>query len=343
VVEWVEVRGKSVDVAVAAAMQELGISNRDGIDVEVIQEPERGFLGLGGRDAIVRVKPRPISRNRRRKRGRGEGSDRSEPSERRPTSTQRTDRQGPARQGGSSETGRPGGRAAAGRSVSRGGPSNSRGNSYGSRTARAGSGRSEGGRSGSPGNRVDFPRHARTEPSTADPHAQAPMVEEFLTGLLDSFGLDGRVVVVVEDEVIVVTIEGEQSEALVGPRGSVMEAIHEITKTVLHRQEADTARVRIDIAGYAERRRQALSIYASQLIDQVLAEGGEIMLEPMSASDRKVIHDAVGARDGVESYSEGEPPRRYVVIATTGEESVPGEPVDDDVPDAFDDELDNEG
>lgn len=169
------------------------------------------------------------------------------------------------------------------------------------------------------------------------------MVEEFLTGLLDSFGLDGRVVVVVEDEVIVVTIEGEQTEALVGPRGSVMEAIHEITKTVLHRQEADTARVRIDIAGYAERRRQALSIYASQLIDQVLAEGGEIMLEPMSASDRKVIHDAVGARDGVESYSEGEPPRRYVVIATTGEESVSGESVDDDVPDAFDDELDNEG
>lgn len=157
--------------------------------------------------------------------------------------------------------------------------------------------------------------------STANPHEQAPMVEEFLNGLVASFGLDGQVTVSVEDEVIIATIDGEQTEALVGPRGSVMEAIHEITKTVLHRQVDDTARVRIDIAGYAERRRQALSIYAAQLIEQLVGEGGEIMLEPMSAADRKVIHDAVAERDGVRSYSEGEPPRRYVVIATTDEPS----------------------
>jgi spoIIIJ-associated protein len=143
------------------------------------------------------------------------------------------------------------------------------------------------------------------------------MVEEFLNGLVASFGLEGQVNVSVDDEVIIATIDGEQTEALVGPRGSVMEAIHEITKTVLHRQADDTARVRIDIAGYAERRRQALSIYATQLIDQITSEGGEIMLEPMSAADRKVIHDAVADREGVRSYSEGEPPRRYVVIATT--------------------------
>ena len=54
-VEWVEVRGKTVDVAVAAAMQELSIPDREGVDIEVIQEPEKGFLGLGGKDAIVRV------------------------------------------------------------------------------------------------------------------------------------------------------------------------------------------------------------------------------------------------------------------------------------------------
>lgn len=160
----------------------------------------------------------------------------------------------------------------------------------------------------------------RTPPSDADLNEQAPMVEDFLTGLLESFGLDGQVAVRIDEDVIVATIEGEQTEALVGPRGSVMESIHEITKTVLHRQVDDTARVRIDIAGYAERRRQALSIYARQLIDQVMAEGGEIMLEPMSAADRKVIHDAVAVREGVESYSEGEPPRRYVVIATIEEQ-----------------------
>jgi spoIIIJ-associated protein len=94
----------------------------------------------------------------------------------------------------------------------------------------------------------------------------------------------------------------------------VRSAIHELTRTVMQRYAQDTARLRLDIAGYAERRRQALTIYAERLIDQLLEEGGEIMLEPMSPSDRKVIHDAAAARDGVGSYSEGEAPRRYVVL-----------------------------
>jgi hypothetical protein len=75
-----------------------------------------------------------------------------------------------------------------------------------------------------------------------------------------------------------------------------------------------------------------LSIYAAQLIEQVAGEGGEIMLEPMSAADRKVIHDAVALHSGVRSYSEGEPPRRYVVIASveTDEESPGDEEISED-------------
>jgi spoIIIJ-associated protein len=133
--------------------------------------------------------------------------------------------------------------------------------------------------------------------------------------LVDSFGLDGSGMVESDVDVRSARVEGEQTEALVGVGGSVLDAVHEITKTTLHRQFKDTARVRLDIAGYAERRRQALSIYAGQLIDQVKTEGGEIMLEAMSAADRKVIHDSVAAVEGVRSYSEGEPPRRYVVIS----------------------------
>jgi spoIIIJ-associated protein len=86
----------------------------------------------------------------------------------------------------------------------------------------------------------------------------------------------------------------------------------------MQRYAHDTARLRLDIAGYAERRRQALTIYAERLIDQLLVEGGEIMLEPMSPADRKVIHDAAAAREGVTSYSEGESPRRYVVLTALG-------------------------
>ena len=117
------------------------------------------------------------------------------------------------------------------------------------------------------------------------------------------------------ESIIIANVNGEQTEALVGVRGSVRSALHELTRTVLQRYAQDSARLRLDVAGYAEKRRQALTIYAEGLIDQLLADGGEIMLEPMSPADRKVIHDAAAARDGVSSYSEGEAPRRYVVLA----------------------------
>ena len=144
---------------------------------------------------------------------------------------------------------------------------------------------------------------------------QMPVVEEFLTGLVGAFGLEGAVDVSIDGDVIVANVAGSQTEAMVGPRGAVIESIHELTKTVLHRRTQSSARLRLDVAGYAERRRQALSIYANQLLDQVTQEGGEVMLEPMSAADRKVIHDAVAQREGVRSYSEGQAPQRYVVIS----------------------------
>ncbi len=151
---------------------------------------------------------------------------------------------------------------------------------------------------------------------------QAQIAREFLEGLVGSFGLEGEVLTKIEDDVIIADVEGEQTEALVGVRGSVRSAIHELTRTVLQRYAHDTARLRLDIAGYGERRRQALSIYADQLIEQLKTEGGEIMLEPMSPADRKVIHDAAAAHERVSSYSEGEPPRRFVVLSIE-EESQP--------------------
>jgi spoIIIJ-associated protein len=93
----------------------------------------------------------------------------------------------------------------------------------------------------------------------------------------------------------------------------------------MQRYASDSARLRLDIAGYAERRREALTIYANQLIEQLTEDGGELMLEPMSSADRKVIHDAAAASERVISYSEGEPPRRYVVLASTADRDSDGE------------------
>ena len=73
--------------------------------------------------------------------------------------------------------------------------------------------------------------------------------------------------------------------------------------------------MRLDIAGYSARRREALKIYAGRLAETVKEDGREAMLEPMNAADRKVVHDAIAEIDGVRSFSEGEDPNRSVVVA----------------------------
>ena len=269
----IEVRARTVDLAVEAAMQELGVEDREQLAVEVIQEPEKGFLGFGGQDAVVRVKRRKSRRrrNERKRESKGQGQGR----------VAKQNAPVPAKNGDGKQRGQRNQTQSKGRHMS------------------------EQGEKREP--KVDD----RPEMSIEE---QARIAAEFLEGLVDAFGLEGTVTTKIDGDVIVADVDGEQTEALVGVRGSVRSAIHELTRTVMQRYAHDTARLRLDIAGYAERRRQALTIYAERLIDQLLGEGGEIMLEPMSPADRKVIHDAAAAREGVSSYSEGESPRRYVVL-----------------------------
>lgn len=151
---------------------------------------------------------------------------------------------------------------------------------------------------------------------TISPEEREQLVSEFLTGVLSAFDLDGTVEVRTEDDVLFADVTGDQTEALVGTKGSVMQALHELTRTVVQRKTQEGVRLRLDVAGYAARRREALGIYANRLVEQLREEGGgEVMLEPMNPADRKVIHDAVAELEGAESYSEGEEPRRSVVIA----------------------------
>ncbi len=146
---------------------------------------------------------------------------------------------------------------------------------------------------------------------------QADVVRGFLNGLLEAFGLEGDVQVVVEDDAVVAQVFGDQTEALVGDRAVILQAVLELTRTVVQRQTHDGVRIRLDIAGYRERRREALAIYAGRLGERVLQDGAELQLEPMNAADRKVIHDSVADIDGIRSYSEGEEPRRFVVLGPT--------------------------
>ncbi len=294
-VEWVEVKGTSVDVAVKAALTELGIDDEGRAEVKVLQEPQRGFLGIGRQDAIVRVKP-SSPRSSRKKKGKARAARTAKPRSRAANQTKgRKGSNGSSGKQSRSSSSRPG----------RGERKSSRSSDHKRAAAPKKVAEREGRRvTGDDGSVKDLG------------NKQAAVVDGFLSGLLGEFGLEGSVKTSFDGRFVQADVIGDQTEALIGPKANVMQAVHELTKTVVQRKTARNCRLRLDIAGYGERRRKALSIYATQLADQVVQEGGEVMLEPMKASDRKVVHDAVAAVDGVGSYSEGAEPRRSVVIST---------------------------
>lgn len=146
---------------------------------------------------------------------------------------------------------------------------------------------------------------------------QADIVQGFVEGLVDAFGYDAEVArEKIDDDTIEVRVDGEDLGLLVGPRGNTLQAIHELSRTVVQRTATGTheGRVRLDVAGYRQRRREALERFTQKLADQARTSGTAQVLEPMSAADRKVVHDTVNEIDGVHTTSEGEDARRHVVI-----------------------------
>jgi spoIIIJ-associated protein len=116
-----------------------------------------------------------------------------------------------------------------------------------------------------------------------------------------------------DDGAIEVRLDGGDLGMMIGPRGQTLLAIQDLTRLAAQRSEHAT-RLRIDIGGYREKRREALVRFTEQVARDVVSSGTARRLEPMSAADRKVVHDAAGVIDGVTTTSEGEDPNRRVVI-----------------------------
>jgi spoIIIJ-associated protein len=146
---------------------------------------------------------------------------------------------------------------------------------------------------------------------------QGAAAAEFLVGLAKALGVDGVTTrtEMVGDNEVEVRLQGSDLGLLIGPRGQTLQAVQDLTRLAVQRHDDDrSARLRIDIAGYRERRREALARFTEQVVAQVVATGEARALEPMSAADRKVVHDVVNTLAGVSTRSEGEDPFRRVVI-----------------------------
>lgn len=299
--EWVETTGSTTDEAKSAALDQLGVDEQDA-EFEILEEAKSGLFGLTRREARVRARVRPTSprpkverRDRRRKqttsRGQASESGASASSARSESSGSDADAEFVAAKASARKRTSPSRRAPKAEIVN---PSDSDGNQQ----------------EGTP---------MTSEDVTVE--EQAEIIAEFVGGLVEAFGLDGEVTQDrIDDETIEMQVNGDDLGLLIGPKGQTLSAIQELSRTVVQRRASGShhGRVRLDVSGYRQRRREALGRFATQVAEEVRESGVQKALEPMNAADRKVVHDTVNEIDGVSTMSEGEDQRRRVVLIPQG-------------------------
>jgi spoIIIJ-associated protein len=334
--EWVETTGRTIEEAKDAALDQLGVDETDA-EFVMVSEPRAGLFGRMRGEARVRARVRPTSPRPKRTRARRSGEQ----------------REGGARRSGGSGRGGDRSRSSAGVAVAEDSDAETTGSatdvpsSNGSgagptkrRRSRSRGGASRDGGSGTNGARVTEPgeeeavpspsstRRNRSRPSgstkeeavgeTMTLEEQGESAREFVAGLIDELGLSAEVSTrVVDEETAEVVVEGPELGVLVGPGGATLAALQELARTfVQKRTGGQSSRIIVDVAGYRAKRTAALQRFATQIAEEVTSSGSERALEPMSAADRKVVHDTINEIGGLSTRSEGEDPRRYVVISS---------------------------
>jgi spoIIIJ-associated protein len=302
--EWVVTTAKTLEEAKDLALDQLGVDEADA-EFEVLDEPKPGLFGRMRGEAKVRARVRPtqarpkVERRKRRVKGDDKPDDRAE-------ATTDDDASPAAGVADVRDNGQQAARAG----------------------GRAGRKRSEGKVDASSGDGKEAPM-SDERGSSESPRAQRvpegdlPTVEAaataFLNGLTTAFGVAAEVSVVPvdgDDDDLEARVEGTDLGVLIGPAGQTLSAIQELTRLAVQQQRGGVRGgwLRVDVSGYRVKRREALERFTTQVVEQVLASGSAKALEPMNSADRKVVHDTATRLGGVATSSEGEEPRRRVVI-----------------------------
>ena len=147
------------------------------------------------------------------------------------------------------------------------------------------------------------------------PEAPAERVRTVLEEIVDALDLDATVEVDESAERIEGRVEGEDLGVLIGRRGQTIDAVQLVCYRAAFRGLQDRKRVAVDAAGYRGRRRETVERQADRAAERALETGKEIELEPMTPMERKIVHDRLKDRSGLETFSEGDEPERCVIVA----------------------------
>lgn len=310
--EWLETTAKTLDEAKELALDRLGVA-ADEAEFDVLEEPRPGLFGrLRGEARIrARVKPAPVRPKHDRRRRKAKADERPK------SDTRRTGRRDRSSGAGDDDGDDDRGQQATGRSSdaetsSDGDSTRSKQESDRARSSRPG--RSQG-RQKKSQDQQEKEQEMDDEVSVT-PEQVGEAAETFMAGLAEAFGASATTEVSVDGTEIEIRLSGSELGLLVGPGGRTLTAVQDLARVASQRRLGDhDTRLRIDVGGYREKRRSALEKFTTAVAEQVKESGRPKALEPMSSPDRKIVHDTVVGLDGVTSRSEGDDPRRRVVIS----------------------------
>ena len=283
--------GKTIDLAVEAALAQLGLS-RDDVSVQVLQQAKAGFLGFGAQPAKVQVTyevPDPVVVPEKPKSALGSAS-RSKPKVNNPTPAPEKKPEAPKAEKKQEEP------------------------------------KTEVKKEQPKQPKADKPRQPKAEKKVEAPKepkvyaaAEAGSVEEqievFLKGLLEH--MDSKAIphcVKGEDNTYKVELVGEDLGYLIGRRGDTLDAIQHLANYSVGRNVDGHIRINVDAEDYRAKREDSLRKYARKKAQQVLKARRRTTLEPMNAYERHVIHAALQDMENITTHSTGTEPNRRVVI-----------------------------
>ncbi|MEE3362147.1 MAG: RNA-binding cell elongation regulator Jag/EloR [Anaerovoracaceae bacterium] len=269
--------GKSVDEAVDLALADLKLT-RDEVTVEVLEEPSKGFLGLGSKLAKVRVEP----------------VKKEEPEEAAPSMQESAAQEKPA---GPQET------------------AQARGHEHERSDGRSGGNRRQKQRKNGKKKKPQRERvvYISRRPDDLEPVESCSGVD-FLKKVTEDMGLSLEFTAAANEESLYIDMKGDGVGAVIGKRGQTLDSLQYLTSLVVNKDKPKYTRVVLDVENYREKREKTLDQLAERLADKVVRTGRSVRLEPMNPYERMIIHATLQSDERVKTRSEGEEPHRRVII-----------------------------
>src|SRR4029077_6337014 len=143
----------------------------------------------------------------------------------------------------------------------------------------------------------------------------AEELQELLEEIAEGLGLDVEVEVEEREGVLSGRIKGEDVGLFIGKHGQTIDAVQHLAQRIVFPEGPSRARVAIDADGYRERRAEVLRADADDAAEEAIRDGRPVELDPMPPSERRIVHEYLRERRGVETHSEGDEPQRYLVVS----------------------------